>query len=227
MREGFGMQLSAVLLARVLLFIESLDLNPQGKTYYPDLVEGIVEKCRFMKFPQKLEDFDESKGVEFVGGRWGDVTIEAFKIFNNGLQLDTRVSTSESERVLREALAWASSNYGIIYHPKMVARRLYVSNLTFHTDVPILGTADSPVSRLAHRAQVAMAEMRGDDTRWAPTILTMNSDIWPRKPLHAPFTIQRRAEAAFGENKYYSEAPLPTDFHISLLEEFEKDVQKG
>jgi hypothetical protein len=42
----------------------------------------------------------------------------------------------------------------------------------------------------------------------------------------APFSITRRAESRFSENKYFSEAPLPTDIHISLLEEFEAEVQR-
>src|SRR5882757_9746592 len=114
------MQLAAVTLARTLLFVESFDLNPRGKAYYPDIVQGLVEKCGFQKFPQKLEDFDENKGVEFLSGRWGDVTIEAVKIYGNGILLDTRVSTAESERIIGEALTWAASKFGLIYSPKMI-----------------------------------------------------------------------------------------------------------
>lgn len=219
------MQLSAVLLARVLLFVESFDLNPRGKAYYPDIVQGIVEKCGFQKFPQKLEDFDENKGVEFLGGRWREVTIEKVTIFSNGLLLDTRVSTSESERVLREALSWSVSAFELTFDPNMIKRKAYVSNLTFYTEVPILGRSGSPVSKLAQRANDAIAQIIGDKTPWQPTILTLNSDQFPRKPINAPFTIQRRGETAFSENKYYSEAPFPTDVHIALLERFEEDVR--
>lgn len=219
------MQLAAVLLARVLLFVESFDLNPRGEAYYPDIVRGIVEKCGFQKFPQKLEEFDEVKGVEFVGGRWGDVTIETMKIFTNGLMLDTRVSTAESDRVLAEALAWSVSTLGLVYSPRMINRRGYVSHLTFHTNVPILGTLDSPVSKLTRSANEAVARITGDETHWEPIVLTLQSDQVPRKSLNAPFTIQRRAEVAFSDNKYFSEAPLPTDIHIGLLEQFESDVR--
>ncbi len=218
------MQLSAVILARVLLFIESFDLNPRGKAYYPDIVQGVVQKCGFHKFPQKLEEFDEDKGVEFLGGRWGNVTIEKMTIYRNGLLLDTRVSTSESERILREALVWAVSEFGLVYTPKMIARRGYVSNLTFHSDVPILSKENSPISKLLQRTNEAFGQITGDKTLWGPTILTLNSEQLPRKPVHAPFTIQRRADTAFAEKKYFSEAPLPTDIHLTLLEQFEADV---
>src|ERR1700694_4091856 len=218
------MKLSAILLARTLWFVESFDLNPQGKAFYPDIVAGIVEKCRFSKFPQKLEDFDEEKGVEFLGGRWGDVTVEVMKVFRNGIMLDTRVSTVESDRILGEALSWAASTFNLEYNLKMIVRRAYVSNLTFYTEVPILGRQDSPASKLAQRTKQIFGDITGDKTPWQPILLTVHSESMPRKPIHAPFTIQRRAETAFSENKYYSEAPLPTDAHLALLEGFEADV---
>src|SRR5580704_16954500 len=105
------MKISAILLARVLAFVESYDLNPRGKTHYPDLVGGIVEKFGFLKFPVNPEDFDEKKGVEFIGGKWGDVTIEKLVIYQNGLLVDTRVSTDESERILDEGLNWAALTF--------------------------------------------------------------------------------------------------------------------
>jgi hypothetical protein len=42
----------------------------------------------------------------------------------------------------------------------------------------------------------------------------------------ASFSITRRAEARFSENKYFSEAPLPTDLHLKLLEQFEAESSK-
>jgi hypothetical protein len=42
----------------------------------------------------------------------------------------------------------------------------------------------------------------------------------------APFVITHRAESRYSENKYFSEAPLPTDMHIEFLEEFEAGVKQ-
>jgi hypothetical protein len=217
------MEVSAIILARALYFVESWELNPRGKLYYPDFVSALVEQCGFLKFPQALEDFDETKGVEFFGGRWGDTVIEAFKIYNTGLQVDTRVSTAESERILNEALEWARATFGVVYNSKMLSKKAYVSDLIFRTEVPILNSY-SPISKLCEGAYAALGEVSQDRVPWQPTTLTVQSENMPRKSIHAPFTIQRRAEAFFSENKYFSEAPLPTDVHIHLLEQFEADV---
>jgi hypothetical protein len=217
------MEISAIVLARALYFIESLELNPKGKLFYPDLIAALVERCGFRKFPEGLEHFDEAKGVEFVAGKWGDTVVERFKIYNNGLQVDTRVSTAESERIMNEAIEWAINEFGIAYTPQMLSRKAYVSDLVFRTEVPLL-TSYSPITNLCRRGHAALGEISRDKMPWQPIILTMQSEGVPRKPVHAPLTIQRRAEAAFSENKYYSEAPLPTDVHIRLLEQFEADV---
>jgi hypothetical protein len=221
------MQLSAVILARAMLLVESFDLNPTGKAFYPDIVQGLVEKCGFMKFPTKIEDFDENKGVEFIGGRWDGVTIEAMKIFTGALQVDTRASTSESERILYETLGWAHSKFGIKFEPRMVKRTAYVSDLTFHSDVPILGDNYSPLAKLTASANTAIAELTGQNEEWLPNILTLNVDLFRHKQMHAAFTIQRRADTPLSQNKYYSEAPFATDVHIKLLEQFESDVSKA
>jgi hypothetical protein len=218
------MQLSAVVLARALAFVESYDLNPRARAFYPDLVKGIVEKFGFLKFPIKPEDFDEEKGVEFIGGRWGDVTVEKFTIYRNGLLLDTRITTAESQRVLLEGLGWAAATFGLVYDQKMIRRWGYLSNLTFHSDCPFLLKGSQPVHKLNQRIYAAVSELSGDKTAWEPTVLTLHSESIPRRPVTAAFTIQRRADTPFSENKYYSEAPLPTDKHVTILEAFEADV---
>src|SRR6266853_4286519 len=101
------MNLSAIVLARALAFVESFDLNPRGKVFLPELLTAIAMKYKFQKFPQALEDYNESKGITFEEGTDGRITIDAFQIYNYGLVLDTRSSTADSERILDETLSWA------------------------------------------------------------------------------------------------------------------------
>lgn len=69
------MQLSAVLLARVVALFEIYDLNPRGTLFYPDLVAGLVDRFRFQKFPQKFEDLNEQSGINFFEGTWNGITV--------------------------------------------------------------------------------------------------------------------------------------------------------
>ncbi|MCX6618988.1 MAG: hypothetical protein NTZ98_23185 [Acidobacteria bacterium] len=221
------MQLSAVLLARVVAFIETFDLTPRGGVYYPDLVEALVRRYGFQKFPQRIEEFDETKGVEFLTGRDGDKVIERFVIWNTLLLLETRSSTDDSKDILERALSWGEKEFRLAYRPGMVKRWAYVSNITFETDFPLLASVSGPLRKLSLGTTNALAEAIGERLDYEPTVITLTHDQLARKYGLAGFTIQRRVDAPFSDNKYFSEAPLPTQTHIHLLEAFEADVRSA
>jgi hypothetical protein len=185
----------------------------------------LVKRCEFQKFPTTYADLDEQKGVEFLEGKWGEVTVDRLTVYQNGILLDTRASTAESERILDEALRWAAAEFGVAYRSGMIKRKGYVSGLTFYSEVPLLNRLNPSLSRLSERVGNAAGQIVGKPLSFEPIALSIHHDWLPvgRQPI-APFTISRRAETPFSESKYYSEAPLPTDLHLSLLEEFEKDL---
>ncbi|MGC2111095.1 MAG: hypothetical protein WA655_16385 [Candidatus Korobacteraceae bacterium] len=220
------MRLSAVTLARVLAFVETFDLNPQGTVFFPDLVAKLVEKCGFQKFPQTLQDFDEQKGVDFLAGRWGRINIEKLTVYNNGILLDTRVSTSISEQVLSEALEWVRQ-VGVVYQPQMIKRKGFLSSFSFYSDAPLLGPTTA-FNKLEQSLSRIIQERTGLNLVHQPTRLDFDFDrtVAQQLPI-AMFTIQRRAVTPFSENKYFTEAPLRSEEHVALIEEFERDVLEG
>jgi hypothetical protein len=48
------LELSAILLARVLGYIETFDLNPRGQIFFPDIIPEIVKRYSFQKIPEDL-----------------------------------------------------------------------------------------------------------------------------------------------------------------------------
>ena len=66
---------------RVLGYIETFDLNHQGKIFFPDIVQEIAQRYSFQKFPQTFEYLDEQKGIEFHEGRAARITAAAFVCF--------------------------------------------------------------------------------------------------------------------------------------------------
>jgi len=217
------MELASILLARALAWVEPADLNPRGAVFYPDLIKALVARYHFQKFPQKLEDFDETKGVTFGTGRMGGTTIEQLIIYTYGIVLDTRISTQESRRLLEEAFEWGSKELGFAYRPDMVKRWQYGSQVTFRSTAQMTG-ANSAVGKLAAGVAKGVADTIGENLKYDLSILSVDYDQLTRKHPLGRFSIQRRDNTPFSENKYFSDAPLPTDIHIRLLEQFEKDL---
>jgi hypothetical protein len=215
------MRLSAVLLARVIFFVESVDLNPRGAAYYPDVIRGLVERYQFMNFPQKLEDFDEQKGVTLAVGKLGDQTIEKVVIYNWGLTLETTSSTANAEQLLNQALLWGAANLNLHYNPEMIKRKAYVSHVTFHSDVPLL--SPPPIfQRIAKAMDKSIAENLKLAYSFQPYAILLGIDPEDQRIPVQRFSVERRDGIAFAENKYFSAAPVPTDLHLRLLEELER-----
>jgi hypothetical protein len=218
------MQRLAVILARVLGYIETFDLG-QGKIFFPEIVPHIVDRYRFQKFPQTLEQFDESKGVEFLEGKWGNNVIQKLTIWNTLLVVETRTNTTDSKTILEEMLLWGAERFGLNYKPGMLKRFAYVSDLTFQSEVPVLST-NVTLATLAQKTSAALTEIWQEPIQYEPLTFSIGHDPLARKYGIAPFSISRRAEARFSENRYFSEAPLPTDMHWELLEEFEAGIRR-
>ena len=220
------MKLAAVLLARTIGFVETFDLSPRGKVFYPDLANELVQRYRFQKFPQELSDFDEQKGIEFLYGKAGEEVVERVQIFTNGILVDTRSNTSTSQAILEEALVWAAERFGLSYRPGMIKRYAYISQVSFHSNTP-LNALSPALQRLADRLTSAVSEIHGERIEYQTAAVMVQHDPLKRKVPIAGFTIFPRAETPFSERKFFSEAPIPTDLHLELLKDFEAEIQKG
>lgn len=217
------MKLSAIILARVLAYVETVDLNPRGQSHFPDMIKALVDRYNFKKFPQTIEELDESKGVEFHHGVADGITIQKFVVWNTLLVLETRAEMKYSKSILLEMLDWGAEKFGLNYHPQMIKHFAYVSDLTFYSDVPLLKVND-PVTNLAMKVSQELSGIWREPIQYESMNVQVGHDPLSRKYGIAPFSITRRAEAKFSENKYFSEAPLPTDTHIALLEQYERDM---
>jgi hypothetical protein len=217
------MQLSAVTLARLFAFIEPADLNPRGRTHYPDLAAALVGRYGFLKYPQKSEDFDESKGISFNGGKFGEIGNINVQIWSYGILVDTSSSTDDSEKVLEDALSWGAKAMGLAYKPGLIKRKAFVSQLTFHSDIN-LESLHPALSNLSKRLTGRVPLHFGQSVVYMPTAFSVGYDPTSIKAGPSAFTIERRNEIPFSENKYFSTAPLTTSEHLTFLNEFETDV---
>jgi hypothetical protein len=217
------MQLSAVLIARVIFFVESVDLNPRGEAFYPDVIRALVERYHFQSFPQKVEDFDELKGVTLTVGKFGNKTIEKVVIYNWGVTLETTSSTGDAEQLLDEALAWGAANLHLHYDREKIKRKGYVSHLTFYSDAPLL-SLNPVLSSAGETISKAVSANLKLPYVFQPSGILIGIDPEEQRIPVQRFSIERREGVGFSENKYFSAAPISTEVHLDLLANFEKVV---
>ena len=218
------MRLAAISKARALAIIELDELNVGGKVRFADCVGPLVDRYGFAVFPQKPEDFDlENKGVRFESGKSGELTIDSLVIYSGAIFVDTFASTADSQEIMLSMLEWGREALGLTYTSGMLKKWAYISDLVFYTDFPILISFSSPLEKLAQKTSSVTEKLFGG-LKYEPTSFRIGHDPAVRQHGIASLYIEHRLGSLFEENKYISEAPLPTDLHIKFLEEFEADV---
>jgi hypothetical protein len=180
-----------------------------------------------MTYPTKAEDFDFDKGVTFGSGKIGDIVIDSFKLFNGMVTVESLSSTHDSQAAMKTILAWGRDTYGLTYEEGMLKRWGFISQLSFFTDIPLLNAVSNPLSNLARKAGEFVEGLFEEGLSYEVSKISVGHDPLMRKNGIAPLTIEHRANVKFGDNKFFSEAPLHTDVHIRFLEEFEGELKES
>ncbi|MGB7229926.1 MAG: hypothetical protein WBD26_19465, partial [Candidatus Acidiferrales bacterium] len=114
---------------------------------------------------------------------------------------------------------------GLVYEPSMIKRWQYASQVTFYSDVG-LATNCRAFRNLAENVKKSVREITGEDLNHELTGVLVDYDQLERKHPLGRFSIQRRDNTPFSEDKYFSDAPLTTDAHLKILEQFEADLSQ-
>jgi hypothetical protein len=215
------MKILSVLQARVVGIVPLEELNPHGALLGPESTKALVEKCGFMVYPQKIEDYLEpEKGLNYEIGLWDNLVIQALKIYPGGVTVDTNSSTKDSEKILFEMLDWAKETLGVNYEQGMITSKAYLSQLVVKCETS-LNALNPKLAGIADKITKSVADSIGFKFPYEMNSVGFGFDTTHLRPNAGRFTIERRADTPFSENKYFASAPLPTHEHISLLEEFE------
>jgi hypothetical protein len=220
------MQLSAIITSRALAFIDVNEILSGGNIYLPDVSKILASEFDFQKVPTKAEEFNMGDGIEFKLGRNKAVVIERVVIFYGLVLLETKSTTEVSKQTLLEVFRTVFSKMNTSFSEELIKRWAFISFLTFYTDFPLLAQYSDPLKSLAQKITKAVSQIFSEDLEYEPLEIKIGHEPNLRKNDIASFTIQHRLGTHFSENKYYSEAPLPTDLHWQLLQEFERDVLK-
>jgi hypothetical protein len=220
------MELLATRLARVIAFLRAEELNPAGRPIAHDFMKKFVEHYSFIKFPQKADELldSENKGVTFELGKFKDVAIDRLALFDWGMVVDTSASTEMSEEILEDMLAWGAKEYGLSNRPTLITRKAYVSELVFSSEM-LLSSINPSLENVGRRIAGLVTGYGKGGFASAPyeTLgFVLGFDVTQSKQqLFTPFRVERLADTAFQEKKYFSAAPLKTSDHVELISELE------
>lgn len=218
------MHLLNVSAARSTWLFDLNDLNPRGKAIFPELFDFLKENYHFTEFPKSITDLDETKALSFKGGFYQvqeeiNINVE-LKVYNDGLAGNSYSSTMETDKFLDDVLSYSSREFHLAYNPAMIRRKIPLSELVFRLDGSLQAISpkfnDFAAKLTGHFKGLPVPAFQvGGISFWTD----QTQCAFPVPP--APFTIERKIGAPFGENRFYSKASLHTDKHLELLKDFE------
>ena len=218
------MELLNVSMARVVWLLDIAELNPRGKSIMSELLEWLKDEFHFEKAPKSVTELDpQTKALSFERGQF-QVREEIFvdvslKIFNDGIIGETYSSTRDSEEFLKDVLETAKREFNLAYRPETVRAKMCTSELFVRSSRSLV-TLNPQLSPLAARIRQLLPTKPAVDYETASIALWPVAAPLPNASL-AQFRFERKLGGLWSENKYYSSAPLHTDDHLALLNEFE------
>ncbi len=220
------MKLLSVKQARSIWFLYLIELNPRGLNLI-SLINPFIEKYNFQIYPTKPEELGfgkENIEIKFMGGNFQkdkqhNINFNLI-IYNDGLLVDTRSSTYDSDTILNDILNWTSKEYGFVPYQEIIFRKTYLSEVYIQTNKS-MNSLNPKLSEFSNKLSSLIINQESQNISIETTSIAFWADPTTTNPPGA-FRFERVLNVPFNTNRYYSAAPLQTDIHLQMLEEFEQ-----
>ena len=200
------------------------EVLPSGGFHVPELIRLISERYGFANRP--TIETSQQGGAKFTDGRLiaGSVkkNIRQLTVFNDGLEV-LAGDTSSAELMLDDLLNWAQHAVGL--RPPITYERFFENVIVAEFEASMDGPFKI-LSGVSHLFQSMLTNHYKKPAGVALARIAISNDAI-QNPLPIPsasFIVERRDGIAFSANRYFSLAPLRTDAHVQLLEEFERTL---
>ena len=128
------MEVTHIILARSIFLFELASLNPVGRKTAAENNQQLQARYGFAGYPQSLSEITGDKGAEFLSGRMGNIAIDKVTLYHNGIVVDTRSSTEDSEKVAIDILEEAQR---VLDSKVTVTRKQFVSQFVFRSEMKL------------------------------------------------------------------------------------------
>ena len=205
------MDLSRVLTARSIWLFDLAELNPRGRRVEP-VFEAVKSRYSFQNAALEGNGYIFKKGIFLIAGQ--EIDIDSLEVFDDGVVLNTRSDTKDSDAFLEDLFAWLWTECGLggagfSTKPK----RIYLSEVV--VTLPRV-SIDSGIGSLLD-LKPSVSEMSGVPVDMIET----QSIVFGSSEKRNLLTIDRRRGEPFQANKYFSTATMTTDKHLALLAKVE------
>lgn len=188
---------------------------------------GLIQKRYQFIYPPKVSaPWEEvsKNGIKFGHGTFNYqntiVPIQEVAFFNDGIVVSA-LTTQDSETWLADLFSWAATDLGI-RDLTNVGRRTFLSRIVVEFDKP----ANNLVNKFDSYANILaslMQETYQNDFKMQLRTLGFHYDQleMPEWIKVTYFSIDRRSNHKYEENRFHSESPFRTADHIKALESLE------
>lgn len=199
---------------------EIADLNPKGKSLFPELLDWLKDRYNFKTAPETAEAIEGKEGLQFKKGAYQakeEVFVDVeLTIFNDGVLAKSSSSTEDTDKFIEDVISGVVLDFSLTFDQNMIRRKLYLSELNIKLEQP-LPNLNPKLSAFAAR----LTKDSGSANLFEVGGISFWTDVTNSVYKTPPFTIERRLNAPFGESRFYTKAPVKTSQHISLLAELE------
>lgn len=219
------MQLKAIIMTRVIGIVPRGQTDPFGKIFLPDILPHLIERYRFQRYPS-VSEINPSEGTILELGFAKECgTISKLTAYNDGLNIETRAHSMDAKAALISIYEWLAREHGLAYNDRMVRRWLYVTDLTFQSELDL--TELNPVLQpICDAMSEYNSEIGRKDIQFRASRIAIDYDHSIVDFPQTPFLIERDKSASFSEGLYFSESPFPSERHLEILEQVERGMLK-
>lgn len=198
-------------------------MNTRGQPYLPDVFAGFRERYGFVEIPDRIEEWNNAKGIALRHGRFQDIAITQLQIFSNGVLAESKAPTEVVDAFVEDVILWTLERFSLEEFEIEPPKKTFDSHIVVRSEVDLskhfsglteIGTAiDEHLEAYGHIVP-----------NYVLSGFTMHADmveeILNLRP--STFSIERRTGQPFREQLYFSTAPLSTSDHVKVLERLEK-----
>lgn len=190
-----------------------------------ELFKKLDDRYKFAKSPKHPLDLNEKGVLAFQLGTFSNSKKKplsvTFTIYNNGLAAETASTTDDATEFLQDLANWISREFSFQPPDEAAIKKAYFSQVTVQLDTS-LAMLNPKLQEIAGMLQANLKSLDGKPRQYAFAGISFWTEDVGQTFAPAQFRLEKKWGTPLSSNQYFSQAPLQTEQHLSLISEVEK-----